>query len=630
MSAFAPKQSRGVKGHSFGLVRATNNMPQPRTDFDRRAAHHSSGDRPFDFVFSRTPVHAGSADHSDFPHGNPLALPISPAAGILQTKRDADGSRSLGPDRIPPVVHEVVTSPGKPLDAPTRGFMESRLGHDFSQVRVHTDEQAAGSAHAINASAYTMGDHVVFGSGQFAPASGAGRGLLAHELTHVVQQRAGVPLRNGIGEVGDRYERQADQAARAIDQGPASSERPELAPASAGPLNPPLQRAVRIGGGATHVDEKKYQAGGSGAAIGGKRLVKNLIADPVHRVFNDATELEDFANGKTDYIGDVVTKGAGTFWYRLPKSKLTVLGETHENPRGNSEDVILGLQTHRFMYEAYNELAPAPALDVPFTGTQSRLNQVNAGMRTGGMVDRSQFSPDLENIVIKALTGAAITRNEFIPANPPTMNAAEQKKWGRRPSKSDYSFGERAALYLAMGMHLASDLAKHDFGADNLVESPFVKSGRKMKEFYLANRGVLDTFMTTKDGDDLIGIYELTAPNNFKDLPVIRDFTLVLHEYGSLYIEHIGAQSGNKKLEAAGTALEANPGVKLEDLSPAREEIMWGKIQKAVGQGYLLVGMGEAHRASLEPRLNKAGIANEEVETSLNAQKTAVDAAWKP
>ena len=69
---------------------------------------------------------------------------------------------------------------------------EPRFNQDFGSVRVHTDGQAAEAAEGIGARAYTLGEHVVFGAGEFAPASGAGQHLLAHELAHVVQQRAGV------------------------------------------------------------------------------------------------------------------------------------------------------------------------------------------------------------------------------------------------------------------------------------------------------------------------------------------------------------------------------------------------------------------------------------------------------
>ncbi len=94
-------------------------------------------------------------------------------------------------DEVPLIVHEVLRSPGQPLDAETREFMEPRFEHDFSKVRVHTDEKAAESSSAVNAMAYTVGRDVVFGSGQYAPETGEGRKLMAHELTHVVQQARG-------------------------------------------------------------------------------------------------------------------------------------------------------------------------------------------------------------------------------------------------------------------------------------------------------------------------------------------------------------------------------------------------------------------------------------------------------
>lgn len=93
----------------------------------------------------------------------------------------------------PPLVHHVLRSSGQPLDSGTRGVMESRLGHDFSSVRVHTDGQAGRSARELGALAFTTGRDIVFAPGQFAPHTEAGRRLLAHELTHVVQQRGGKP-----------------------------------------------------------------------------------------------------------------------------------------------------------------------------------------------------------------------------------------------------------------------------------------------------------------------------------------------------------------------------------------------------------------------------------------------------
>jgi hypothetical protein len=100
----------------------------------------------------------------------------------------AAGPGSASGVEAPPIVHEVLSSPGKPLDAGTRAFMEPRFGHDFSHVRVHTDEKAAQSARAVQARAYTVGQNVVFGAGEYGPGTQAGQRLLGHELTHVLQQ----------------------------------------------------------------------------------------------------------------------------------------------------------------------------------------------------------------------------------------------------------------------------------------------------------------------------------------------------------------------------------------------------------------------------------------------------------
>ena len=103
----------------------------------------------------------------------------------LQTKHvQASDSGQIA---APPIVHEVLRSPGQPLDPATRTFMEPRFGHDFSRVRVHTDSEAASSAQAIGARAYTAGQHIVFGLEQYDMATGDGRRLLAHELTHILQ-----------------------------------------------------------------------------------------------------------------------------------------------------------------------------------------------------------------------------------------------------------------------------------------------------------------------------------------------------------------------------------------------------------------------------------------------------------
>jgi|GEM_PF-2472214 len=117
-----------------------------------------------------------------------------PIAGAVQRKCAAcEAEERQTPQQAKSIqpteqVQRVVQSGGQPLDAETQAFMQPRFGFDFSQVRIHADAQASQSAQAVNAQAYTVGNHVVFRSGQYAPETDTGKRLLAHELTHVVQQ----------------------------------------------------------------------------------------------------------------------------------------------------------------------------------------------------------------------------------------------------------------------------------------------------------------------------------------------------------------------------------------------------------------------------------------------------------
>jgi hypothetical protein len=124
--------------------------------------------------------------------------------------------------QVPPIVREVLRSQGQPLDRETRAFMEPRFGHDFSHVRVHTDARASESARVVDALAYTVGREVVFGAGQYVPETRQGRQLLAHELTHVVQQASAghiMQAEPGIGGRNNSVEREADEMASNIMAG---------------------------------------------------------------------------------------------------------------------------------------------------------------------------------------------------------------------------------------------------------------------------------------------------------------------------------------------------------------------------------------------------------------------------
>jgi hypothetical protein len=121
------------------------------------------------------------------------------------------------PRGVPPIVHQVLGTGGQPLPGHARHDMESRFRHDFSGVRIHLGDAAARSAEAVDARAYTVGRHIVFGSGSFAPDRPAGRAVLAHELAHVVQNgRGGIAPALRIDPPDSRSEAEAHRMARIV------------------------------------------------------------------------------------------------------------------------------------------------------------------------------------------------------------------------------------------------------------------------------------------------------------------------------------------------------------------------------------------------------------------------------
>ena len=111
----------------------------------------------------------------------------------------------------PPIVHDVLNSCSQPLDFSSRAFFEPRFGQDFGQVRVHTGNNAAAAAMAIDGIAFTVGNHIVFGQDRYRPNSDLGKRLLAHELTHVAQQTRSAEIKNSMGGAVSRVQRQTPQ-----------------------------------------------------------------------------------------------------------------------------------------------------------------------------------------------------------------------------------------------------------------------------------------------------------------------------------------------------------------------------------------------------------------------------------
>ena len=115
--------------------------------------------------------------------------------------------------------HDQARGGGHGMDHGTRTQMETAFGADFSGVRIHTDARADGLSQSLSARAFTTGRDVFFRQGEYNPGSSSGRELLAHELTHVVQQNGdGISRKMTVSEPGDVHEIEADQMARAVMQ----------------------------------------------------------------------------------------------------------------------------------------------------------------------------------------------------------------------------------------------------------------------------------------------------------------------------------------------------------------------------------------------------------------------------
>ncbi|GMV48559.1 MAG: hypothetical protein NBKEAIPA_03383 [Nitrospirae bacterium] len=186
-------------GHDFGRIPVD---PLNAARMQRKLVINKPGDE-FEQEADRI------ADHVLRKPGTKAQQP-SRAQERLQTARVRTGETE--PLAAPSIVQAVLASPGQPLDAATRAFMEPRFGHSFANVRVHSDDRAADSAHAVGARAYTVGPHIVLGE-QAPMHSSAGRHLLAHELAHTIQQggqsnsgedaRGPVLQRDVLGAVGE-------------------------------------------------------------------------------------------------------------------------------------------------------------------------------------------------------------------------------------------------------------------------------------------------------------------------------------------------------------------------------------------------------------------------------------------
>lgn len=202
--------------------------PQVPQDADHIGRQEMSSDRP-DFALSVGPTQI-SRKCGPCEEEEQKSKPKSASVPDQLMRMEGGGQPSVtasAPRLSPPsIVHHALGSGGQPLDAGARAFFESRMGHDFSRVRIHTGSTAAESADAVGALAYTVGPDIVFGAGRYAPSTTDGRALLAHELVHTMQQRSATGTNLRISAPDDASERQADLVAGQVLAGQSSASGP--------------------------------------------------------------------------------------------------------------------------------------------------------------------------------------------------------------------------------------------------------------------------------------------------------------------------------------------------------------------------------------------------------------------
>ena len=268
-------------------------------------------------------------------------------------------SLESGESKAPPIVHEALRDSGQPLDSSTRSFMERRFGHDFGNVRVHLDARAAASARSVSALAYTVGSDIVFRDGAFAPDDSLGRRLLAHELTHVVQQS---DLRTARGQP---LQRQPDEPP--TKEAPPTKESPPTKtppPAKAPPRKTLKSEGVDLsdpvaGGTAAIIDTVLARTQKLAPYIGGKIKLGFKIAEKGKFVWD--TNDVNFDNAYRDAYdlpsGNTVPKSTKGFLN-------TKKSEIHLRP-----DAVFGTALH----EAVHRLA-SPRLYVEFLPIAKKIS----------------------------------------------------------------------------------------------------------------------------------------------------------------------------------------------------------------------------------------------------------------
>jgi hypothetical protein len=299
-----------------------------------------------------------------------LAAPAPAAVSGTPPRIQRFSGRSNGqPAAAPSSVDHALASPGGPLEATLRQDMEQRFGQDFSRVRVHSGSAAERSARDVHANAYTVGQDIVFGAGQFTPGTNQGRRLIAHELTHVVQQG-----NRGLSPVA------AQQASLSAGMGSSAL----------------LQRAPDDKGGGTDAPDSPYPEEPEVLLYARKALDENKLADGT--VFYTVKYWKAFGISTSAFAVGPMSSDMGQFFYVYRLKSPGAKESTHTFTRGTSPAVWRGGKITPEVQKELASVAGGKELQVKPTGSGSAepresLAFMMAVWGASGLLDSARVGP---------------------------------------------------------------------------------------------------------------------------------------------------------------------------------------------------------------------------------------------
>jgi hypothetical protein len=454
---------------------------------------------------------------------------------------------------------------GSATALPHRAQIQQAFGrHDIGHIQAHVGGAAADGAAAMGATAFAVGDRVAF--------SGApDLHTAAHEAAHVVQQRAGVQLRGGVGEVGDRHEQHADAVADLVVQGQ-----------SAEPLLD--QYAGQTGGGGSGAVQRHAFINGTQVLRTDPAVTGDMVDFVTDLAIRDYLSMDEFKNhvaGKTDYLGTL--RGDGNTWLRFSPTGLNVLGEQHATASA-MEFVLPAVGSKNFISESISTQDPAAGSDLKSSYDAEHVDRFK------------EFGIDKEKD--KTKFGAEPLLPKFgwgLTALLPYLNldtgTADTDKNVHKLTKGNY-----AGQIMQSLVKESWAWAKDTMVTVALMQSQFAPVPPKaaaLADVVRSLHGVLDKFITGLPLHGWLGDPLILAANAPMFLPLIKFAQAAIDALVEQAIADPGSRmTAKQKTKFAGPATNDE---KRDMFADWRNFEIEATVKKAAARGVRYAGMGWAH-----------------------------------